>query len=181
MGMKKSILKDCVIILAVVALLIPSLPRAEATASNQTFIKDVSLENFDVKLTYPSTLKPGESISILLTATAKNDRRILELTVNIYSYTAGGDLQRIDSFTIIKDKYVTRGDVWRESLTVTVPSDTPRSVLIGAVSEVWEEPVYYWAYWAYWWDDHYPWPVMVYYYYPYYYRLSTQHPTTFLP
>jgi len=146
----------------------------------------ISTLHFQVDLTYPNATKPGESVSISMKATAKGTAQIKELTFNLDAYTLDGNLLRISELTLVKKKLVRSEDSWSQTFNVTVPSDTPRSTLIGSFSEVWDEPVYYvivvyndtapvvidwWWYWDhepyYWWSRKGVWP------YGYYYDFKT--------
>jgi len=152
-------------------------------SSHATF----STLHFKIDLTYPNATKPGGSISIFMKATAKGITQIRELTFNLDAYTLDGILLRIGESTLVKKKLVRSGDSWSQTFNVTVPSDTPRSTLIGSFSEVWDEPIYYlivvyndsapapvvidWWYWdpepCYWWSRKSAWP------YGYYYDFKT--------
>jgi len=142
--------------------------------------------HFEIDLTYPNATKPGDSISIFMKAKAKATAQIRELTFNLHTYTLDGGLLRIGESTLVKKKLVRSGDSWSQIFNVTVPSDTPRSTLIGSFSEIWDEPIYYvfvvyndtvpvsidwWWYWYpdpyYWLDRKGVWP------YGYYYDLKT--------
>jgi len=144
--------------------------------------------HFEIDLTYPNATKPGDSISILVKAKAKRTTQMRELTFNLDAYTLDGGLLRIGELTLVKKKLVRSGDSWSQTFNVTVPSDTPRSTLIGSFLEVWDEPIYYiivvyndsvpapvvidwWWYWDpepyYWWSRKGVWP------YGYYYDFKT--------
>jgi len=144
--------------------------------------------HFEIDLTYPNATKPGDSISILVKAKAKSTAQIRELTFNLHAYTLDGGLLRIGELTLANKKLVKSGDSLSQTFNVTVPSDTPRSTLIGSFSEVWDEPIYYvfvvyndsvpapvvidwWRYWDpepyYWWSRKGAWP------YGYYYDYKT--------
>ena len=159
-------------------------------ASSEIDVKSIhatcSTSHFEIDLTYPNATEPGDSISILLKAKAKGTTQIKELTFNLDAYSLDGGLLRIGELAIVKKKLVRSGDSWSQTFNVTVPSDTPRSTLIGSFSEVWDEPVYYvvvvyndtapvvidwWWYWDhepyYWWSRKGVWP------YGYYYDFKT--------
>jgi len=159
-------------------------------ASSQIELKSIhatcSTSHFEIDLTYPNATKPGDTISILLKAKAKGTTQIKELTFNLDAYTLDGGLLRISELTIVKKKLVRSGDSWSQTFNVTVPSDTPRSTLIGSFTEVWDEPIYYvvvvyndtapvsidwWWYLDhepyYWWGRKGVWP------YGYYYDVKT--------
>jgi len=143
--------------------------------------------HFEIDLTYPNATKPGDSISISVKAKAKSTAQIKELTFNLHAYTLDGGLLRIGQSEIVKKKLVRSGDSWSQTFNVTVPSDIPRSTLIGSFIEVWDEPIYYvivvyndsvpapvvidWWYWDpepyYWWSRKGVWP------YGYYYDFKT--------
>jgi len=125
--------------------------------------------HFEIDLTYPNATKPGDSISVFTKAKAKATAQIRELTFNLHTYALDGGLLRIGESTLVKKNLVRSGDSWSQIFNVTVPSDTPRSNLIGSFSEVWDEPIYYvfvayndtvpvsidW--WWYWYPDPYYW------------------------
>jgi len=159
-------------------------------AGSETNVKDsratISTLHFEVDLTYANATKPGETVSISMKATAKETVQIRELTFNLDGYTLDGDLLRISESTLVKKKLVRSGDSWSQVFNVTVPSDTPRSILVGSFFEVWDEPVYYvivvhndsapvvidyWWHWDlepyYWWSRKGVWP------YGYYYDFKT--------
>ncbi len=146
----------------------------------------ISTPHFEIDLTYPNATKPAESISISMKATAKGTAQIRELTFNLDAYTLDGNLLRVSELTLVNKKLVKSRDSWSQTLNVIVPSDTPRSTLIGSFSETWDEPIYYvivvyndtapvvidwWWYWDpapyYWWSRKGVWP------YGYYYDFKT--------
>jgi len=153
--------------------------------AESTYAKSSTL-HFEIDLTYPNETKPGDSISISVKAKAKSTAQIRELIFNLHAYTLDGGLLRIGELEIVKKKLVRSGDSWSQTINITVPSDTPRSTLIGSFSEVWDEPIYYiivvyndsapvvidwWWYWDhqpyYWWGRKGVWP------YGYYYDFKT--------
>jgi len=99
--------------------------------------------HFEINLTCPNATKPGDSISIFMKATATETTQIRELIFNLDAYMSDGNLLRIGELTLVKKKLVRSGDSWSQTFNVTVPSNTPRSTLIGSFSEVWDEPIYY--------------------------------------
>lgn len=176
----------------------PEFPAVPAISTNLTSAEadsEINVESvhatcstlhFEIDLTYPNATKPGDSISIFMKAKAKATAQIRELTFNLHAYTLDGGLLRIGESTLVKKKIVRSGDSWSQIFNVTVPSDTPRSTLIGSFSEMWDEPIYYifvvyndtvpvlidwWWYWDpnpyYWWDRKGVWP------YGYYYDFKT--------
>jgi len=173
---------------------IQSVPLVSTNVTSTEAASEINVESshvtcstlhFEIDLIYPNATRPGDSVSISIKASAKGTAQIRELTFNLDAYTLDGNLLRIIESTLVKKKLVRSGDTWSQTFNVTVPSDTPRSTLIGSFSEVWNEPVYYvivvyndsapvvidWWYWDpdpyYWWSRKGIWP------YGYYYDFKT--------
>ena len=175
---------------------IQTVPTVSANVTTTEADSEINVESthatcstlhFEIDLTYPNATKPGDPISILVKAKAKVTVQIRELTLNLYAYTSDGSLLRIGQSEIVKKKLVRSGDSWSQTFNVTVPSDIPRSTLIGSFTEVWDEPIYYvivvyndtvpapvvidWWSWGpdpyYWWGRKGAWP------YGYYYDFKT--------
>ena len=175
---------------------IQTVPTVSANITTKEAGSEINVESahatgstlhFDIDLTYPNATKPGDSISILMKAKAKVTAQIGELTFKLRAYTLDGALLKIGELTLVKKKLVRSGDSWSQTFNVTVPSDTPRSNLIGSFTEVWDEPIYFvivvynetapapvvmdWWYWGpdpyYWWSRKGAWP------YGYYYDFKT--------
>ena len=144
-------------------------PIAEQPAQlppTSNIVTTASTEHFTVQFTFPASANPGNTITISTIATAKASVTVISLSIDIFAYT-NQQLTKATSTTILSDKEVSSGTNRQTTLTVAIPPNTNRSMMIGTVTEVWKEtttssnyPSNYWQY------QHYPYYQ---YYYPYYY------------
>lgn len=131
-----------------------------------------SLAYFDVDVAYPTSGKPGETITISITATAKKDCEVQDLSVEFFVYSASGDSRSIGSTPIVKQASVTSGNSFQKSAAYTIPTDAPRSFLMAVASETVRTYSYtysyyyaypYWSwynasrYWWWWYPVYYNW------------------------
>jgi len=113
-----------------------------------------SLVYFDVDVTYPPKGNPGETITISITATAKKDCEVQDLSVELFVYSASGDPRSIGSTTVARQVSVASGNCFQKSVAYTIPMDAPRSFLMAVVSETIRTYSYSYSYYyvyPYWW------------------------------
>ena len=142
-------------------------PIAEQPAQlppTSNIVTTASTEHFTVQFTFPASASPGNTITISTIATAKASVTVISLSIDIFAYT-NQQLAKATSSTIVSDKEVSSGTNWQTTLTVAIPPNTNRSMMVGTLTEVWKEtttssnyPSNYWQYYS----SNYP------YYYPYY-------------
>ena len=141
-----------------------------------SIVTTASTEDFTVQFTFPASAIPGNTITISTTTTAKADKKVTSLSIDVFAY-ANQQLAKATSATVLSDKQVTSGTTWQTTLTVAIPLNTNRSMMIGTVTEIWQEtttsPDYSSNYWQY---QHYPYYP---YYYPYYYPTSAHNYTVY--
>jgi hypothetical protein len=144
-------------------------PIAEQPAqvpSSSNTVTTASTEHFTVQFTFPASADPGNTITISTITTAKANKKVTSLTIDVFVY-ANQQLAKATSATILSDKEASSGTTWQTTLTVAIPPNTYRSMMIGTVTEVWQETTTSYDYspnsWQY---QHYPYYP---YYYPYYY------------
>jgi outer membrane murein-binding lipoprotein Lpp len=133
--------------------------------STSNIVTTASTEHFTVQFTFPASASPGNTITISTIATAKASVTVTSLSIDIFAYT-NQQLAKATSSTIVSDKEVSSGTNWQTTLTVAIPPNTNRSMMVGTLTEIWKEtttssnyPSNYWQYYS----SNYP------YYYPYYY------------
>jgi len=113
-----------------------------------------SLAYFDLDLTYPMNGKPGETITIAVTATAKKDCEVQDLSVEFFAYSGSGDPRSIGSASVVKQTNVVSGNSFQKSTALTIPADAPRSFLMAVASETVRTYTYMYSYYyvyPYWW------------------------------
>lgn len=134
-----------------------------------------SLAYFDVDVTYPTSGKPGETITVSIAAVAKKDCEVQDLSVEFFVYSTTGDPRSIGSTSIAKQVSVASGNSFQKSAAYTIPTDAPRSFLMAVASETVRTYSYtysyYYSYYSYWWlynTSRYWW-----WWYPVYYSWRT--------
>jgi len=149
----------------------------------QSVSKTSTLTHFDVTLTFPENTKPGDSILVSVSATARSSVRVRDLSVQVLAYVEGGDLQSVGSASLATDKSVSKGNTLQKEFSLTVPTNILRGALVAVVSETtgstgyayysypgYSYPGYYYYGYNYGYNhddyDDYTGP---YWYYPYYY------------
>ena len=140
----------------------------------------VSLPSFDVDVNFPSEGYPGDTISVSLTARAKENVRLGELTIHVYAYTGIGEQRTILIDAIAKDLSVRRGDAFYKTYNIVLPSDIPRSPLMATILE--RARIYKTVYSSYalWWPPpwwNYSWPWWPYWVVPYSYSYTSEQTT----
>jgi hypothetical protein len=141
----------------------------------QTVTKNLTLQNFDVTLTFPMTANPGDSILVSVNAVARSYVTIKDLSVQVLAYVESGDLQSIASASLASDKSVNKGGAFNKDVSATVPTTILRGELVAVVSETVSSTNYYnYGYYPYYYGYSYPYytdpsTYTYYWYYPYYY------------
>ena len=150
-------------------------------ASAQTITKTVTLPNFNVDINFPSEGNPGETIIVSVTATAKENVKLGELTIHIYAYTGYGEQRTILIDAIAKDTRVRNGEMFHKTYTIVLPADIPRSPLMATILERARTYKTVYTSYAIWWPPpwwNYSWPWWPYWVVPYRYSY-TKEQTTF--
>lgn len=145
-----------------------------ATTSPSQLMSRVSTGHLDVQLEFPESAEPGQTVTILATTTANSNVKVVSMSIDIFSY-ANNQLVKSASETVLKDKRVHSGDTWQTSLAVVVPTTAQRSVMIGTITELWEETTSYYApyyYAPYFYRTYYPYDPPDIYDHPLYYYIS---------
>ena len=126
----------------------------QTTPASQT-VTTISTDHFTVQLTFPESADPGNTITISTTTTAKSSGQVDNLSIEVLTYV-NRQLAKATSATVLTNRQVYSGNTWQTTLTVTIPPNADRSVVVGIVTETWEEMSSYGSY------GYLP-------YYPYYY------------
>ena len=119
-----------------------------AAQPNQTSYT-VNLTYLSVQLSYPSTVLPGDSVSVNLQANAKSSINAVSLTAQVY-YADGASLHQLASATI-NSNYMQNAGSLSKQIQFTIPTDAPRTSLFAALTESVQQthtsyyyyPVYY--------------------------------------
>jgi hypothetical protein len=127
----------------------------QTTPASQT-ITTISTDHFTVQLTFPESADPGNTITISTTTTAKSSGQVDNLSIEVYTYV-NRQLAKATSATVLTNSQVYSGNTWQTTLSATIPPNADRSVMLGIVTETWEEMSSYYDSYGY-----FP-------YYPYYY------------
>ncbi|MEM3607279.1 MAG: hypothetical protein QW238_00250 [Candidatus Bathyarchaeia archaeon] len=149
-------------------------------ASAQTTNKTVALPSFDVDVNFPPEGYPGDAITVSITARAKENVRLGELTIHIYAYTGVGEQRTVLIDAIARDVRVRRGDVFYKTYSIVLPPDVPRSPLMATILE--RARIYKTVYpsYAVWWPPpwwNYSWPWWPYWVVPYSYSYTSEQTT----
>jgi len=132
--------------------------QVQTTPASQT-VTTVSTDHFTVQLTFPESADPGNTITITTTTTAKSSGEVDNLSIEVFSYV-NRQLAKATSATVLTNSQVYTGNTWQNTLTVTIPPNADRSVMVGIVTEAWEDVSSYYG--SYGYLPYYP------YYYPSY-------------
>lgn len=131
-----------------------------------------SLAYFDVDVAYPASGKPGETITISITATAKKECEVQDLSVEFFVYSTTGEPRSIGITSLAKQASVASGNSFQKSAAYTIPTDAPRSFLMAVASETvriysytysyyYAYPYWWWynttRYWWWWYPVYYSW------------------------
>jgi hypothetical protein len=133
-------------------------PPTQTTPSSQT-VTTVSTDHFTVQFTFPESAEPGNTITISTITTAKASKQVHSLSIGVFAYV-NRQLIQTTSAAVLTDRQVYSGNTWQTILTMTVPPNANRSMMIGTVTEVWEETSSYYNSYRYW-------PYQPYYYPPF--------------
>lgn len=119
----------------------------------------ISTDHFTVQLTFPESADPGDTITVSTTTTAKSSGTVDSLSIEVLMYV-NRQLAKATSATILTDKQVHSGNTWQNTLAATIPQNADRSVMVGIITETWEDTSSYYG--SYGYLPYYP------YYYPSY-------------
>jgi hypothetical protein len=100
--------------------------------SNQTSYT-ANLTYLTVQLTYPSQVMPGDSVTVNLQATAKQNIASLSLVAQIF-YSDGANLRQLAS-TTFDSSSMNGGGSFIKQIQFTVPQDAPRTSLLATLTE----------------------------------------------
>jgi len=141
-----------------------------AFAQSNQVTSTVSLSHLNVQLTYPSQVLPGQSVTINLTAQAKDSFQLTSLTVQVY-LADQNNLRQLLSTTVAQNTMMTSGNQINKQIQVTAPSDAPRTSLVALVTESVGMTASSYSYpYAYpYWGGYGNWYGYAYGSYPYYY------------
>lgn len=114
-----------------------TVPAAESTTS-------VSSDHLTVQFTFPESADPGNTVTISATTTAKANKRVNSLSIEVFTYV-DRQLAKVATATVLKEQKIRSGDTWQTTLAVTIPLNAERSTMIGTVTEVWEETSSYYS------------------------------------
>ncbi len=107
-----------------------------AYADSGQLTNNFGLNYLDVRLTYPSAVTPGQTITVTLQATAKASLQLNSLTLQIYyAILSPNSLRQVASTIIAKNIAVTEGQQFQGVTQAQIPSDAPRTSLIAMTSE----------------------------------------------
>ncbi len=124
-------------------------------------VRHFSLSSFDIDIEYPSTVKPGDTVTISVTATSKSSVYVQDLTAEILVPSLGGEMRLIYTLSIVKDESASSGSRYSRSAVVTIPSDVLRSYMMVTVAQSVRTYSYSYSYYPY--SYYYPYSG----YYPY--------------
>jgi hypothetical protein len=97
-----------------------------------------------VQFTFPESADPGKTVTISATTTAKANKRVNSLSIEVFTYV-DRQLAKVATATVLKEQKIRSGDIWQTTLAVTIPLNAERSTMIGTVTEVWEETSSYYS------------------------------------
>jgi hypothetical protein len=139
------------------------------TAPASQTVATISTGHFAVQLTFPESADPGNTITISTTTTAKSSGQVDNLSIEVLTYV-NRQLAKATSATVLTNRQVHSGDTWQTTLTVTISPNADRSVMVGIVTETWEEMSSYYNSYGYlpyypYYNPSYPYNSTVYYVY----------------
>jgi len=122
------------ILIAVITILF--VVNQSAFAQSSQISNNVSLSHLNVQLTYPAQTLPGKSVTVGVQAKAKDSFNLESLTVQVCLTDPNtNNLRKLTSATLVKSLPMYTGDQISKSVEVPIPSDAPRTSLIGIVTE----------------------------------------------
>jgi regulator of replication initiation timing len=120
--------------IAILVILVASLSYSQfAIAQSAQSSYTANLTYLTVQLSYPSQVMPGDSVTINLQATAKQNIASLSLAAQVY-YSDGTNLHQLASATFNSD-YMNNGGSFSKQIQFTVPQDAPRTSLFTTLTE----------------------------------------------
>jgi len=102
--------------------------------NNQTASSTVVLNHLNVQLAYPSQVLPGESVTVNLTAQARDNFVLSSLTMQVYSADQN-NLRQLLSTVVASNTIMQSGQQINKQIEVNVPSGASRTSLIAQLSE----------------------------------------------
>lgn len=147
-------------------LLLVSLPITALTNPAYTTpdVRQFTLPHFDVEVTYPSSVKPGDVVTISISSVSKSSGYVRDLAVEILAPSMNGDMRSLLTISLVKDANMYSGNRYSRTAIITIATDVPRSFLMATVSQnVREYYSYYYypfpyyrswyntSYHGYWW------------------------------
>lgn len=152
-------------LLALSLLSITQLVNAQPTQVSTT----VSLSYFNVQLSYPSEVLPGQAATVNLQATAKDSFHLNKLIVQVY-YGDGNSLHLLISVAVLNNTWLNKDFQIAKTIQFSVPAEAPRTSLVALVSENYRVPSYtyssYYYPFSYWYFPSGN-PMQPYFYYVY--------------
>lgn len=121
-----------VLLLGVVAVSLSNGQPVFAQTSQNSYT--VNLNYLTVRLSYPSEVNPGDSVTVNLQATAKSYVDAVSLTAQIF-YADGNSLHQLASATIGNNYYMGSASSLSKQMQFTVPQSAPRTSLIASLTE----------------------------------------------
>ncbi len=112
-------------------------------------VRHFSLSSFDVDVEYPSTVKPGDTVTVTVTATSKSLVYVLDLTVEVLVPSTSGEMRSLYSMSVVKDTSTSSGSRYSKSAAVTIPSDVLRSFMMATVAQNVRTYSYSYSYYPY--------------------------------
>jgi len=139
------------------------------TAPASQTVTTISTDHFTVQLTFPESADPGNTITISTTTTAKSSGQVDNLSIEVLTYV-NRQLTKATSATVLTSRQVHSGNTWQTTLTVTISPNADRSVMVGIVTETWEETSSYYDSYRYlsyypYYNPSYPYNYTMYYVY----------------
>ncbi len=138
-------------------------PTQASTTVDSTYLK--------VQLSYPSEVLPGQSLTVSVQVTSKDNFRLVSLTIQIY-YADGNNLRLLKTAAVANNTYMNTGNRLNAEIQATVPGDAPRTSLVAMVSENVRIPNYDYYYPLYYYYDYYSYPFMSVYQSYYYFTIT---------
>ncbi len=143
---------------------------AQSTQTSYT----VNLAYLSVQLSYPSQVMPGDTVTVNLQASPKNEVSGESLTIQIF-YADDTTLHQLASATVSNvynsNYYMNSGSSLNKQIQLTIPQDAPRTSLIAALTEKVQSA--YYSYYYYPGSYNYSSPNCYYPDYYYYYDYCT--------
>ena len=148
----------------------PFVETLNQTALPSQTVTTVSTDHFTIQLTFPESADPGKTITISTVTTAKSSKQVNSLSIEVLAYV-NKQLAKVATATVLTDRYVYSGNTWQTTLTVTILQSIDRSMMIGTVTERWEETSSYYQSYGYWpyypdYPNYYPYNYTDWPYYP---------------